>query len=60
MDNADARDLVEDAAVRIDCIADLFCAAGAGELSMSDRGISGFLLILNQISDDLRKAIDVA
>lgn len=60
MDNMDVKDMVEDAAMRLDCIADLFCAATAREFSMSESGLTGFLLIINQISEDLRKAIDVA
>ncbi|RAM00314.1 hypothetical protein DO021_19545 [Desulfobacter hydrogenophilus] len=51
----DMVDRVEDVAVRIDCLADLICAARASDFSMSDSGLTGFLLILNQLSDDLRK-----
>jgi len=58
MDNMDAVDLVEDAAQRLDCIADLICAATAKEFSMSESGLTGFLLIINQISEDLRRAIN--
>lgn len=59
MDDLDARDMVEDAAMRLDCLADLICSAGAGEFSMSESGLTGFLLILKTVSDDLRTAAQI-
>jgi len=51
-----SRDKLENAATKMDCIADLFCSTNAKDLFLTENGLSGLVNILWNIREDIQEA----